>query len=467
MTAFGGVQFINLVTGVFRSKVAAIWLGSQGVGFLGLLLTTFNLIVSALNVGLPTSVIKHLSGASADTLPKAIKIARQLALIIGVVSALLCLIFARQLSLTTFETADFTWAFRLLAISVFFKQFSTIYSSILRSTGRLKQLANANIIASIIGIFFTVPLYYYFQLRGIVYNLITLGFVEAIIFYIYFKRLKINNEKVNKTEFLSQSKKMAGDGFFYNLSSFTELLAAYVLQMFISNYGGLKILGQYIAGYTILNSYVALIFTVMSIDYFPRISKNNTSPVILNEEVNQQLYVGTIILFPILLVMLLLSHIIVVLLYSAEFLETEVYLQIAMLGVFFKLFSWTVGFVILAKGNRGLILSNAVIYNIIFLIIHVCGFYWDGLRGVAIASSAYFLIHLLGNYWITYRQLGIRIESKIIKLYTVCCIVILLCIIFNFTIQDFMLKKVIISLVTITASAWSLKQLNTIFKWIK
>lgn len=467
MTAFGGVQFINLVTGVFRSKVAAIWLGSQGVGFLGLLLTTFNLIVGTLNLGLPTSVVKHLSASSIQLLPKRIKIVKILAVIIGMISAALCFCFAAQLSLITFETDDFTWAFRLLAISVFFKQTSSIYGSILQSSGQLKNLANANIISSIIGIFFTVPLYYYFQMQGIVYNLITVGFVEAVVFYFYYRNLKITNEKVTKAEIVSESKSMIGDGFFFNLSGFLVLLSAYLLQMFVSNYGSLKTLGYYVAGFTILNTYVAIIFTVMSIDYFPRISKNNTSPVILNEEVNQQLYVGTIILFPILLVMLLLSHIIVVLLYSAEFLETEIYLQIAMLGVFFKLFSWTVGFVILAKGSRRLIFSNAVIYNTIFLIIHICGFYWDGLRGVAIASSTYFLIHLLGNYWITYRQLGIRIESKIIKMYAACCIVILLCIILNFTIQDFMLKKVIISLVTITASAWSLKQLNTIFKWIK
>lgn len=467
MTAFGGVQFINLVTGVFRSKVAAIWLGTNGVGFLGLLLSTFNLIVSALNVGLPTSVIKHLSGASADTLPKAIKIARQLALIIGVVSALLCLIFARQLSLTTFETADFTWAFRLLAISVFFKQFSTIYSSILRSTGRLKQLANANIIASIIGIFFTVPLYYYFQLRGIVYNLITLGFVEAIIFYIYFKRLKINNEKVNKTEFLSQSKKMAGDGFFYNLSSFTELLAAYVLQMFISNYGGLKILGQYIAGYTILNSYVALIFTVMSIDYFPRLSKNNTQNNLLSEEVNHQLYIGIIILFPILLLMLLFSHIFIILIYTKEFMAAEVYLQIAMMGIFFKLFSWTVSFVLLAKGSRRLIIQNSIIYNIIFLFCHIFGYLADGLRGLAIGYTIYFLIYLLGNYWQANQLFSVKIESKNIKIYIACCVIIMLCIFINFTITDSLLKKIIISMITIIASAWSLRRLNHIFKWIK
>ncbi|SIT96678.1 Membrane protein involved in the export of O-antigen and teichoic acid [Epilithonimonas bovis DSM 19482] len=467
MTAFGGVQFINLVTGVFRSKVAAIWLGSQGVGFLGLLLTTFNLIVGTLNLGLPTSVVKHLSASSIQLLPKRIKIVKILAVIIGMISAALCFCFAAQLSLITFETDDFTWAFRLLAISVFFKQFSTIYSSILRSTGRLKQLANANIIASIIGIFFTVPLYYYFQLRGIVYNLITLGFVEAIIFYIYFKRLKINNEKVNKTEFLSQSKKMAGDGFFYNLSSFTELLAAYVLQMFISNYGGLKILGQYIAGYTILNSYVALIFTVMSIDYFPRLSKNNTQNNLLSEEVNHQLYIGIIILFPILLLMLLFSHIFIILIYTKEFMAAEVYLQIAMMGIFFKLFSWTVSFVLLAKGSRRLIIQNSIIYNIIFLFCHIFGYLADGLRGLAIGYTIYFLIYLLGNYWQANQLFSVKIESKNIKTYIACCVIIMLCIFINFTITDSLLKKIIISMITIIASAWSLRRLNHIFKWIK
>lgn len=467
MTAFGGVQFINLATGVFRSKVTAIWLGSQGVGFLGLLLTTFNLIVGALNLGMPTSVVKHLSGSSESSLPKKLEVTKLLAILTGIISAVLCFIFARLLSITTFDTVEFTWAFRLLAISVFFKQFSSIYSSILRSTGKLSQLANANIVSSIVGIFFTVPLYYYFHLQGIVYNLIAVGTVEAVVFYFYFKKLRLKREKVNKAEFLSQSRTMVGDGFFYNLSGFAELLAAYLLQMLISNYGSLKILGQYIAGFTILNSYVALIFTVMSIDYFPRLSKSNIDKNSLNEEVNQQFFIGTIILFPILLLMLLLSHLFIILIYTKEFLETEIYLQIAMLGIFFKLFSWTVSFVILAKGSRRLIIQNSIVYNSIFLVCHFCGFFADGLRGLALGYTVYFLIYLLGNYWQANRLFGVKIEAKNMTTFIVCCLIIIVCIVLNFTIEDFMLKKIIISLITITASAWTLRQLNFIFKWIK
>ena len=468
MTTFGGVQFINLATGIFRSKIAAVWLGTQGVGFLGLILTTFNLIVGSLNLGLPTSVIKHISGSAENSLPKKLRITKILSLLLGVFSAGICFVFAQRLSDITFENGDYTWAFRLLSVSVFLKQISSVYSSILQSTTHLKKLANANIIANILGILFTVPLYYYFHIKGVIYNLISVGFIEILIFYLYYKSLKIKEQNVTKNEFVTESKSIIGDGIFFNLSGFLTLLSAYLLQMFISSYGDLRTLGFYISGFTILNTYVAIIFTAMSVDYFPRISKNTDNNCEnLNQEVNHQLFVGMIILFPILLVLLLLSHIVVVVLYSKEFLETELYLQLAMLGVFFKLFSWTVGFVILAKGSRKTILSNALIYNSVFLITHILGFYLDGLQGVAIASSVYFLIHLLGNYWITYKKLGIRIENKNIKTYIAFCFIIILCVVLNFSMEDFWIKKGIISLIIIAATAWSLKHLNTIFRWIK
>ncbi|WP_434980528.1 oligosaccharide flippase family protein [Daejeonia sp. YH14] len=468
MSAFGGVQFIGLATGIFRSKIAAVWLGTQGVGFLGMILSAFNLIVGSLNLGLPTSITKHISGASESSLPKMFGVINFLSLIIGFASAFFCFAFASQLSETTFGNIDYTWAFRLLSVSVFFKQMTNIYAGILQGTDQLKKLANANIIANVSGILVTVPLYYFFQIKGIIYNLVCIGFIEVLVFYLYYKSLKIKKKKVSQKEFKAVSQKIVGDGFFFNLSGFLTLLSAYILQMFISNYGDLKILGFYVSGFTILNTYVAIIFTAMSVDYFPRISKidakNHKS---LNQEVNYQLYIGLIILFPILLLLLLLSHLVIILLYSANFLETEIYLQFAMLGVFFKLFSWTVGFVILAKGSRRMILGNALIYNTLFLVVHVLGFYMDGIRGIAIASSLYFFVHLLGNYWITYRKLGVRIDNKIIKMYIPCCLVIIFCVLINFAVQDFWIRKGVVTLITLAASVWSFRHLNSIFGWIK
>lgn len=127
----------------------------------------------------------------------------------------------------------------------FLKQICSIYSSIIQSRVNLKQLANANIVANLIGILFTLPLYYYFRIDGIIYNLLIVGLVEFIVFYIFFKKLKFEKAKINKKDFIRESKEILGDGFFFNLSSNLTLLSSYLLQVFITYYGGMKILGYY------------------------------------------------------------------------------------------------------------------------------------------------------------------------------------------------------------------------------
>lgn len=467
ITIFGGLQFLSLAIGVIRSKLAAVWLGIHGVGFLGLIITTFNLLVGILNLGLPTSTIKHLSGKSGNSLSKNIKIVEILSVILGLAGGLICLVFARHLSEYTFKTTDYTWGFQLLSGSLFLKQISSIYSSIIQSRVNLKQLANANIVANLIGILFTLPLYYYFRIDGIIYNLLIVGLVEFIVFYIFFKKLKFEKIKINKKDFIRESKEILGDGFFFNLSSNLTLLSSYLLQVFITYYGGMKVLGYYFSGYTILNTYVSIIFTAMSVDYFPRISKNKEDVEAMNEDVNFQVFIGTAILLPILLFLLLFSDFVIEILFSKAFLEAALYLQIAVLGVFFKLFSWALGYIILAKGSRKMIVNNALIFNILFIGIHALGFYIKGLLGVAIAYSVYFLMHLLWNYWLTKKKLNVIIEKKQLILYFYSSLILLISIVVNFVVSDSLPRNIILSTILVLSSIWSLKQMNLIFKWIK
>lgn len=467
ITVFGGLQFLNLAIGIIRSKLAAIWLGTQGVGFLGLIIATFNLLVGILNLGLPTSTIKHLSGKSSNVINKKIKIVEILSIVFGVIGSLISLIFARTLSEYTFKTTDYTWGFQLLSVSLFLKQISSIYSSIIQSRINLKYLANANIIANLIGILFTLPLYYYFRIDGIIYNILVVGFVEFVVFYVFFKKLKFDRVKISGKDFMNESKEILADGFFFNLSGNLTLLTSYLLQIFITYYGGMKVLGYYFSGYTILNTYVSIIFTAMSVDYFPRISKSKEDIKAMNEEVNFQIIVGTILLFPILLFLLTFSDFIIKILFSNEFLNAVVYLQIAILGIFFKLFSWALGFIILAKGSRKMIINNALLFNVLFIGIHTLGFYIKGLVGIAIASNIYFLMHLVWNYWLTKKKLNVIIDKEQLKLYIYCSLILLLSVVVNFVILDSLLKKAVLLSILVFSSIWSLKQMNLIFKRTK
>jgi O-antigen/teichoic acid export membrane protein len=60
-------------------------------------------------------------------------------------------------------------------------------------------------------------------------------------------------------------------GVLLTISGLLTLLSTYLIQIYVGKIGGLEEVGFYTAGFTLLNSYVNL-FTVMSTDYFPRLS---------------------------------------------------------------------------------------------------------------------------------------------------------------------------------------------------
>lgn len=97
-SVFGYVQLVSLLTGIVRSKIAAFWLGTQGVGILGLLSSSFSLIIAITSFGLPTSIIKLLSKETDDeTITRKIYVISKIICILGIIGSLLCFIFSKQL----------------------------------------------------------------------------------------------------------------------------------------------------------------------------------------------------------------------------------------------------------------------------------------------------------------------------------------------------------------------------------
>lgn len=464
-SVFGYVQLVSLITGIVRSKIAAFWLGTQGVGILGLLTSSFSLIIALTSFGLPTSIIKLLSKETDDSvIARKIHVINKILCILGIAGSLLCFIFSKQLSSLTFDTYDFIWAFQLLSISVFFRQIFSGYISIFQATNRLKLLANVNIIANIIGILITIPLYYYFRINGIFYNFLILTIVEVVIIYFGLRYAKYVKTKVHKKEIIQEAKPILRSSVTFSFTGTITLLSAYLVQVYISKVGNLDEVGLYIAAFTILNSYIGLIFVVMGNEYFPRIAKNNITSPVLNQNVNQQLYIGLLFVFPMLLWLITLAPLIINILYSESFSDSVYLMKIASLGIFFKVFSWTLGYVILVKASNRFIISNSTLFNFIFLAFHIAGFYFYGLIGIAYAFSLYFFIHFIGNLFITHQMFNFRMNKEIINYLIISGTLLVINILISLILEDTLISNIFNGLSALIISLLSLKKILDIYK---
>jgi O-antigen/teichoic acid export membrane protein len=216
-------------------------------------------------------------------------------------------------------------------------------------------------------------------------------------------------------------------GFLISISGFITLGASYVVQIFISNTGGVDQVGLYLAGFAIINTYVGLIFSAMSTDYFPRLSaishNNEQSRIVINEQAE----IAILILAPVIIVFLVFSHWMVILLYSYRFISVTDMILWAALGMFFKAASWSIAFIFLAKGANKLFFWNEFITNTYLLALNLLGYKLLGLTGLGISFMVSYLLYVFQVYFIAKIKYGFLFHKAFYKIFSFQLILAVIC----------------------------------------
>lgn len=401
---FGGVQFFQIIISIVRSKFVAILLGPSGMGVVGLLTSSTGLITGLTNFGLGTSAVKNISEATAtndnERISTVILVMRRLLWVTGLLGALVTLIISPLLSEFTFGNKDYTLAFVWISITLLFNQLSTGELVILQALRHLQNLAKANVYGSFVGLLITIPLYYKFGIEGIVPVIIITSFVTLFFSWYFAKKVKLENTSVSYTKTVAEGKSMMVMGFMISLSGLITLIAAYLLRIFINRTGNVADVGFYSAGFTIINTYVGMIFTAMGTDYYPRLSVVASDDEQCKQLINQQSEIALLILAPILITFLIFVNWAIIILYSSQFLSITGMVYWATMGIFFKAVSWAIAFVFLAKGVGKLYFWNEFFGSIYFLLFSLLGYYYGGLTGLGVSFLISYILYLIQVFFI-------------------------------------------------------------------
>ncbi len=428
---FGGVQVFNIIIAIIRSKIIAVLLGPAGMGIVGLLTSTTGLVSSLTNFGLGTSAIRDIAAANESgnqhRINKVVTVFRRLVWITGVLGAVITFILAPWLSQLTFGNKEYTLAFMWLSVTLLFNQLAIGQNVLLQGMRKLKYLAKANMLGSFIGLVISAPLYYYYRVDGIVPAIIlTALFLLAISWY-FSRKLKIEHTAVTPAETIFEGKGMLKMGFMLSLSGLITVGASYIVRIFISNTGSLEDVGLYNAGFAIIGTYVGLVFTAMSTDYYPRLSgvaHDNKMGTLL---INQQAEIALLILAPILTIFLIFINWVVIVLYSTEFIPVNRMIQWAALGMYFKAASWSIAFILLAKGASKLFFWNELIGNIYTLGLNLLGYHLFGLEGLGITFLISYVLYLLQVFLLSKYKYGFNFSPQFYKIFGIQLLLGMLC----------------------------------------
>lgn len=460
---FGGVQVFKIVIQLIRSKAIAVLLGPTGIGINSLLNSSIGLVENLTNFGLGAAAVKNVSEAHATEdnirISIVVSVLRRLVWVTGLLGTLFVLVFSSTLSQYTFGNKDYTLAFIWISISLLFNQLSSGQYVLLQGLRKLKHLANASISGAIIGLVVTLPLYYFWGIDGIVPAIIATSLSNLILSWYFSKNVQLEKVKVSRRATIIEGKNMLIMGLALSLTGLISAGASYLLRIYISNYGDIEQVGLYSSGFSIIGTYVGMVFTAMGTDYYPRLAEVAGDNRKSRELINEQAEIALLILAPILLIFFVFIKWVVVLLYSTKFLPINDMIQWAALGIFFQATSWPIAFIFLAKGTARLFFWNELIASIYILAFNILGYRIWGLTGIGISFLVGYIIFFIQVFLVAKMKYEFSFERDFIIILSIQLILGIICFLVVRFLEirlSYLVGSVLISLSTI----YSIYELN-------
>lgn len=430
-TIFGGVQIFSILISIIKSKIIAVLLGPAGMGIAGLFNSSISIISGLTSFGLQTSAVKNISVANAtgkvEKISLVISVFRRLIWFTGALGLVTTIILSKQLSIIAFNTEEYQSSFVLISITLLLGQINAGQKVVLQGLRKLKHLAKSSIIGTLSGLVVSIPMYYFYGAKGIVPAIIFTSLFALFGSWYYSRKVDILNIKVNFEEFTAESKSMLKLGVILTLNGLMGLFVSYLFKIFISHKGGVSEVGLYNAGYSIINTYVGMIFAAMITDYFPRLSAVSNDNSESQKAIIQQAEITLLVLFPIICIFFIFIYWAVVLLFSLKFIAIEAMIHWAALGILFKAVSWSMGVVFAAKGHYKTLFWNELISNLYILGLNILGYHLYGLTGIGISFFISYFLHFFQIYLICKIKYGFNLTNSFLKLYLVILFFSIVC----------------------------------------
>lgn len=406
----GGAQIVTMLAAFVRMKVAAVTIGTAGVGMLGLLTQSTGLVAAIAGLGLSNSGVREVAAAagSGDAAKRArvIRSLRVLTWITGLLGALICVLFAGPLSRTTFGDESHRTGFMVLGAALFMTELATGQSALLRGLGRIRELAIQSVVISLVSTVVTGTCYYVWGLDGIVPSLVALALLTLAGSWWYARKVEVLQVSLSPFELWHEAKGMLRMGLAFVWSSSVNMGMTYVVAVMVRDHLGLEGNGFYMAAWGMSGLFVGLVLTAMGQDFYPRLTGMIHKPVEACRLINEQTEIGILLALPGVVATVSLAGWLVPLLYSAAFLPAVGAVAWFCLGCFWRITSFPLGYTLIAKGESFWFALTETAFCALNVGLAWLGLKYGGLAGVALGFAAMYLSYTVIMRVIVGRLLG-------------------------------------------------------------
>lgn len=358
-----------IIIGIIRTKIIALLLGPAGVGIIGIYQSVIDMARTGSGLGIDTGGVREIAANADNNIIQNKTIYRLNWWFLGtaLLGLLVCGIFCYPISIWAFESDAYALPIALLSVCVFLAILTTGRSVVLQGMRKISYMAQSAVWGSFIGLILTIPLYYFFGLKGIVPAFIVSSLVLYFCTEFYYRKLNLKLIKTSNKEVFEAGLSTLKLGLFIVLAGIINTVSMFAIRAFLTRSIDIEAAGLFQSAWTITNVYLGLVLKSMGSDFFPRLSAIANKKEEIKKLVNEQSYIILVVATPIIIGMLLFSDFALSVLYSSKFTYASTILEWQILGTFLKVLGWPIAFIILAKNKGFLFLLSEVLFYASYL----------------------------------------------------------------------------------------------------
>lgn len=358
----GGASVLNILLGMVRTKFVAILLGPAGVGLLSMYSQITMLVGTATGMGIGSSGIRQVAEAVGtnddERVARTVMTLRRMAWLTGGFGMLGMIVLCVPISRITFGNSYYAWPIALLGVTLLLASITAGQACVLRGMRRIADIARIAVIGALCGTLISIPSFYLWGLRGVVVSLILSEVATLVTSWWYARRVPIVPVVISWRESRQEARTLLTLGISFMGAGLVNNASIYLIQALLNRQFGIAEVGIYQAAYSLSVVLVGFVFGAMGADYYPRLTAVAGDNASVHRMVNEQSQISILLALPGLAAMMIFAPLIIHLFYSASFATAVPILRWCILGILGRVFSWPLGFVMLAQGKGKLFFAT-------------------------------------------------------------------------------------------------------------
>ncbi|MGV8002185.1 O-antigen translocase [Photorhabdus temperata subsp. temperata] len=387
----------KMLAGLVINKAVSLYIGPAGLALIGQFQSFSQLIMIAAQGAINNGVVKYTAeyGPNDSKTPALFSTAAKISLITSIIVGILLILLSQTAAKEILLDIKYQYVFIIFGFTIVLFVLNGLLLSILNGLKDIQTYIKINIIQSIYSLIFTSILITFFSLDGALIALVTHQSIILLVTLFLLKKHPIIKWRNFIQPFNSPTAKKLMS---YSAMAITSAVVVPVSHLIIRNYLGTT-LGWNQAGYWqgiwyISTMYLMVVTTALSIYYLPRLSE-----ITNNKELKKEIIQGYKFIIPIVticaLLIYLLRDIIITILFTQNFVPMRDLFLWQVIGDIFKIASWLLSYIMLAKAMTYTYILTEIIFSSSFVLLSIFLINNHGILGITHAYSINYTVYLI------------------------------------------------------------------------